>query len=81
MFSGLYPRLYKEERSPTEEGRPKIAPPRRRTPRNTMKLKAASPDQIRAQLKQDYVARQSEWRLGLTANRVDCVTCSACIFR
>jgi hypothetical protein len=39
--------------------------------RNPPKLKAASPDQIRAQLKQDYIARQTEWTLSLEASRVD----------
>jgi hypothetical protein len=32
---------------------------------------AVSPEQIRAQLNQNYLARQTEWRLGLAGNRVN----------
>ncbi len=45
--------------------------PRRRTPRNSGRRRPASPEQIRGQLTDDYLARQIEWSLALDAERVD----------
>ncbi len=47
--------------------------PRRRTTRSTTtsRRKPFSPAQIRAQLTNDYLARQIQWGLGLDAERID----------
>ncbi len=45
--------------------------PRRRSTGKSSRRRPASPQQIRAQLTDDYLARQIEWSLGLDAERID----------
>ena len=48
-----------------------MKPRRRSTRTSTSRRKPFTPAEIRAQLTNDYLARQIQWSLGLDAERVD----------